>query len=138
MSVFDLAIDLEAVRNIGLLGADEVTDERLTAQIQAASRFIRDTDPGIVERVATGEVAKDSLLDVIAEVVARRIRNPEGLRSVQRGEGPYSGEKVWAGDVDTGFYLLAREARRLGIRKSGGTQKWAAIPLGRGYAAAYS
>lgn len=58
------------------------------ALIRRASQLVRDTYPGIDARIATGVVAADSVGLAVLNMVARVMRNPQGLRS--ETTGPFS------------------------------------------------
>lgn len=58
------------------------------ALLKRASQLVRDTYPGIDDRIAAGTVAADSVGLAVLNMVARVLRNPSGLRS--ETTGPFS------------------------------------------------
>lgn len=58
------------------------------ALLKRASQLVRDTFPGIDNRIAAGTVAADSVGLAVLNMVARVMRNPQGLRA--ETTGPFS------------------------------------------------
>jgi hypothetical protein len=69
------------------------------ALIKRASQLVRDTYPGIDDRIAAGTVPGDSAGLAVLNMVARVMRNPDGLRS--QTIGPIS--RAFDTDVATGM-----------------------------------
>lgn len=70
----------------GSLGAARAATAR--ALLKRASQLVRDTYPGIDERITAGTVPADSAGLAVLNMVARVMRNPGGLRS--ETTGPFS------------------------------------------------
>lgn len=69
------------------------------ALIKRASQLVRDTVPGIDDRIIAGAVSADSVGLAVLNMVARVMRNPDGLRS--QTIGPIS--RSFDTDVATGM-----------------------------------
>lgn len=72
------------------------------ALIKRASQLVRDSYPGIDDRIAVGTVPADSVGLAVLNMVARVMRNPDGLRS--QTIGPIS--RAFDTDVATGMLEL--------------------------------
>jgi hypothetical protein len=71
------------------------------------------TVPGLAARITAGTVSASSLRHVIAAMVVRVLRNPEGKRSETAGD--YSYELASGSSGESGMYLTAAERRLLGV-----------------------
>lgn len=97
------------------------------ALLKRASQLVRDTFPGIDTRIAAGTVAGDSVGLAVLNMVARVLRNPQGLRS--ETTGPFSraydpdaaSGMLQITDAETG--LLAPPVARTGARGKLGTAR---------------
>jgi hypothetical protein len=69
-------------------GLSEARAATARALLKRASQLIRDTYPGIDTRIAAGTVPGDSVGLAVLNMVARVMRNPNGLRS--ETTGPFS------------------------------------------------
>lgn len=94
--------------------------ERIQKLIDLASLRLIARIPSIPDRVASGDLDRELVVGVVADVVLRIIRNPDGYESVSESEGPYSGtyrwsggDKVWIRDSDIRD-LLPKRTRRYG------------------------
>lgn len=105
------------------IGSDAPDDLALvTTWIAKAERLIRSAVPGIQARIDSG--TEPDLLantsDVVIEMVTRKFRNPEGLRTVQESTGPFSGSRTYGGSEPGSLYLTDEELRKLSIAAPGG------------------
>jgi hypothetical protein len=80
------------------------------------------TVPGLALRITAGTVAPSTLRHVVAAMVVRVLRNPEGKRSETAGD--YSYELAAGSSGESGMYLTAGERRLLGLGGRAGS-----IPL---------
>lgn len=88
--------------------------------IDKAEREIRERVPDLRARIdaEAGEVpARVDLLettkDVVVSMVTRVFRNPEGIRSVNEGTGPFTSSRTYGGDVPGGLGLTDKELAKL-------------------------
>lgn len=97
------------------------------ALLKRASRLVRDTYPGIDERITAGTIAADSVGLAVINMTARVMRNPSGLRAETTGPFSRSYDPESASgmlqitDAETG--LLAAAAVTRGARGKMGTAR---------------
>lgn len=117
------------------IGGDAPDDAALIdSWIAKAERLIRSEVPGIQERI-DGWLEPDLLdnaSDVVVEMVTRKFRNPEGLRTVQDTTGPFSGSRTYGGTEPGALYLTADEVKKLSITKSSGQRAFTVDNFPRG------
>jgi hypothetical protein len=89
-------------------GLSEARAATARALLKRASQLIRDSCPGIDDRIAAGAVPGDSVGLAVLNMVARVMRNPNGLRS--ETTGPFS--RAFDPDAASGM-LQITEAERL-------------------------
>lgn len=89
--------------------------------IGKAERLIRSTVPDLQARItaATDTDLVDTARDVAVDMVIRKFKNPEGLRTVAEGTGPFSGSRTYGGDEPGSLYLTGDEVRRLTASAAG-------------------
>jgi hypothetical protein len=80
------------------------------------------TIPGLAARITAGTVTAQQLKFVVAAMVVRVLRNPEGKRSETAGD--YSYELATGSSGESGMFLTAAERRLLGVGGRAGS-----IPL---------
>ena len=104
------------------IGDDEPTDTLLIGNwIGRAERLIRFTVPGIQTRIEVLEVdLLETVIDVVTSMVIRKFRNPEGIRQVSTGDGPFSQSRTYGGDEPGELTILDTELARLSGNTSGG------------------
>lgn len=102
------------------VGEDAPDDVVLVGKwVAKAERLLRREVPDLRDRITAGEEdLLDNVADVVASIVARKFRNPEGARQVQETTGPFSASKTYAGDSPGELEITAKELERL----SGGTR----------------
>jgi hypothetical protein len=67
---------------------DAATLRRVDMLITAASAMVRQHVPGVDSRMTAGNLAPELVAYVVAEMVARKMRNPDGASSISTG--PFS------------------------------------------------
>ncbi|WGW12748.1 Gp19/Gp15/Gp42 family protein [Saxibacter everestensis] len=96
-----------------------VTDQQLTTLIEDAEDVILGEFP-TMNTLVPDTVPKNRVVRVIARMVIRVIRNPEGIRQVQETTGPYSQSETYGGDNPGELYLTDADRRDLSGRKTAG------------------
>lgn len=93
------------------------TDEENTliaVRLEDAERLIRRRIPDLDDKVNSGTILEEDVIQVEAEAVLRLVRNPEGFMSESDGNYTY----MLRNDIATGrLEILAEEWEMLGIRK---------------------
>lgn len=108
-----------------------VSDEVLGTLIEDTEDTIESAVPGVLLRVKNGELPPGRLQKIVARVIIRVLRNPEGIRSVQESTGPFSGSTTFGGDDPGEAYLTDKDIRELtGVRAKG---KAFTVPTVRGW-----
>lgn len=100
------------------IGGDAPTDTALVATwVAKAERLVRSTVPGIQARIDGGLEPDllDNARDVVVEMVTRKFRNPEGLRTVQDSTGPFGASRTYGGTEPGALYLTEDEVRKLSV-----------------------
>jgi hypothetical protein len=116
------------------VGADKPDDQDLLSQLIAdAERAIIRTFPDVQDRIDDTDdtLEVDDLKLVVARMVIRHLRNPDGTRQVTETEGPFSRNRTFAGD-HPGQLLLNDNDRELLGYPPAGTPKAFSIPMGDG------
>lgn len=71
--------------------------------IDKAERLLRSKLPTLQERIDAGSSVEPDLAgnvrDVVTEMVHEVFRNPERIRQIQEGTGPFTGSRTFAGDA---------------------------------------
>ena len=81
------------------IGGDlPATDGEIQVLIDDAEDIIRREIPDIEELIDSGEVPENRVRRIIAKMVIRVLRNPDGYRSTNLTSGPFSQGYTWAGD----------------------------------------
>lgn len=118
-----------------LFGSLSLPREALVrALLRRASQLVRDTYPGLEQRIAAGRVSADSVGLAVLNMTARVMRNPNGLRAETTGPFSRSYDPDLASGLltltaaDTALLAGARPARR----QRAGTI-WARPGLGYGH-----
>jgi len=102
--------------------------------VAKAERLIRSEVPAIQDRIDGGLEPDllDNARDVVIEMVTRKFRNPEGLRTVQESTGPFSGSRTYGGAEPGALYLTADEMKKLSVSKSTGQRAFTVDNFPRG------
>lgn len=69
--------------------------------------------PTVHDRVTNGDLPERRVVMVEVDMVTRRLRNPGGVRSAQKGAGPYQETITYGGDEPGSLYLTDEERRLL-------------------------
>lgn len=92
------------------VGGNPPDEESLAPLIADAEVIIRFNFPTIDERLdAEEENLLERLEFVVSRMVIRAVRNPEGLRSIQDGAGPFQTTRTFGGDEPGSLWLLEEE-----------------------------
>lgn len=100
------------------IGEDAPTDEALVDKwIAKAERLVRSEVVGIQDRIdsATEPDLLENASDVVTDMVSRKFRNPEGLRTIQETTGPFSGSRTYGGNEPGALYLTEDEIKKLSV-----------------------
>lgn len=97
------------------LGPDPLTasDTQLQTLIDDAEDTIRSEFPNIQARIDDGDLPLARVVKVVCRVVLRVVRNPQGLRQVQDGAGPYQVSRTYGGDEPGEIYLSDEDRAEL-------------------------
>lgn len=104
------------------IGDDSPSDTSLIdTWIDKAERLVRFHVPDISARLALDEGdLQDTVIDVVAAMVIRKFRNPEGVRQENVTTGPFTESRTYGGDAPGELTLTADDIDRLtGKQKSG-------------------
>lgn len=113
------------------VGTDAVpaTDAQITTLLDDAEDSVLREIPDIATRIlraagtdtTTGpSVPLTRVKKVVARMVIRHLRNPEGRRTTQRGAGPFQEGVTYGGDEPGALYLTDEDRRELGGAYTGG------------------
>lgn len=90
-----------------------VSETTLGKLVEDAEDTITASVPGIAERVAAGTVPQARVVKIVARMVIRALRNPEGIRTQQETTGPFSGSTTFGGDEPGEIYLSEADRKEL-------------------------
>lgn len=111
---------VEDIKSRWLTGTIPATDAQLTVLIGDAEDIILGEYPTIEASVSGGDVPLVRVVRVVSRMVNRVLRNPEGLRTVSEGTGPFQGSTTYGGDNPGELYLTDDDRRDLGGKRTGG------------------
>lgn len=97
-----------------------VEDAQILTIIEDAEDTVLVEFPDLPERIDTGDIPLRRVAKVVARVVIRHLRNPEGVRQVQEGAGPFQRSMTHGGDDPGALYLTDEDRAELGAAGSGG------------------
>ena len=81
------------------IGGDlPATDGEIQVLIDDAEDIIRREVPNIEDLTDSGEIPENRVRRIVAKMVIRVLRNPDGYRSTNLTSGPFSQGYTWAGD----------------------------------------
>jgi len=96
------------------LGSGEIPDAAtLATLIDDAEDTIVASVPDIAERIGDGRVPLERVQKIVARMVIRHARNPEGYRQMQETTGPFTRGYTHSGDEPGGSFLSPSERREL-------------------------
>lgn len=107
---------VEDIKSRWLAGDPPATDAQLTVLIGDAEDIILGEYPMIE---ASG-IPVNRIVRVVSRMINRVLRNPDGVRTVSEGTGPFQGSTTYGGDNPGELYLTDDDRRDLGGRRSGG------------------
>lgn len=111
--------ELQDVRDDALGTDDDFTDQQITRLIERAERLVVRTFPTAEQRITDGDIAVETVSDIVSAMVVRVLRNPEGIRTIQDSTGPYSGSTTFAGDNPGQLHLTDEDKRALNPSAAG-------------------
>lgn len=92
------------------VGDNPPSAETLLPLIQDAEVIIRYNFPTIDARLEAEEPTLEERIEfVVSRMVIRAVRNPEGLRSIQDGAGPFQTTRTFGGDEPGSLWLERAE-----------------------------
>jgi hypothetical protein len=92
----------------------DATDAQLSTLLEDAEDTVLREFPDLPDRVdAEGGIPELRVRKVVARVVIRHLRNPEGLRQVQEGAGPYTENRTYGGVEPGALYLTDADRAEL-------------------------
>lgn len=97
----------------------DVTDEQLEVLIADAEDTINRTFPDIQDRIDSSELPLTRVVKVVARMVIRHLRNPEGIRAVQEGAGPFQVSRTWGGNEPGALWLTDEDMAELAPGRRG-------------------
>jgi hypothetical protein len=98
------------------IGDDAPSDaSKVDVWIGKAEREVRRRVPDLQARIDGGTEPDllENIQDVVTAMVHRVFRNPEGVRTTSRGDGPFSTATTYGGDQPGGLYLTDDELAKL-------------------------
>lgn len=104
------------------LGSEfEWTDAQVTKLLEDAEDTALREFPDLVERVGPTppQIPVIRVKKVLARMVIRLLRNPEGYRTVQEGAGPYQETRTVGGQTPGEMYLTDEDRAELGNVREG-------------------
>lgn len=105
-----------------------ITEPQMISQVEAllvrAEAQVRQAIPDLDARLNDGRTTEPLVVQVLSEMVAQVLRNPEGADNRTRTVGPYSESVSYVNSgsrttIQAGLYILPRHLRLLGGRKVG-------------------
>lgn len=107
------------VKDRYLLGEVPVSDAQLAVLIGDAEDTIGSEFSDIQARVDALLLPLVRVQKVVARMVIRHVRNPEGIRQVSEGTGPFTGMRTYGGDEPGTMYLTDEDRAELAGAKTG-------------------
>lgn len=81
------------------IGGDlPASDAEIQVLIDDAEDIIRREVPDVEDLIESGEIPENRVRRIVAKMVIRVLRNPDGYRSTNLTSGPFSQGYTWAGD----------------------------------------
>lgn len=90
-------------------------DTAIQVWISRAERLIRRRVPDIDNRVERDNLYRETVVDVVVDLVSGVLRNPDQIRSIQENNGPTSGGITFSGDSPGALILSTDHLRALGV-----------------------
>ena len=95
----------------------EASDEQIAVKIADAEDDILRADPNIQDRITANTLPLVRVKKVVARMLIRHLQNPEGVRSVQQGAGPFQTSTTYGGAEPGALTLTDDDREELGIPK---------------------
>jgi len=107
------------VKDRWLLGEVPVPDSQLAVLIGDAEDTVGSEFSDIQSRIDALTLPLVRVQKVVARMVIRHIRNPEGIRQISEGTGPFTGSRTYGGDEPGAMYLTDEDRAELAGTKTG-------------------
>lgn len=92
------------------------TDGQVQSLVDDAEDIISAEFPNLDQRIASNEVSLVRVVRVVSRMVARVLKNPDGVRQRQETRGSFTGSVTYGGDNPGELYLSDDDRRDLGGR----------------------
>lgn len=119
----------DQVRDRWIGGDLTVSDSTLAVLIGDAEDAVRSAIPGIDGMIPT-PIPTERVQRVVARMVARVLRNPEGIRTMQESTGQFSGSTTYAGDNLGEIVFTDADRRDLLGKGASGRRAYSVFPGG--------
>lgn len=107
------------VKDRWLLGDFPVPDSQLMVLIGDAEDTVGSEFADIDARILAETLPVARVQKVVARMVIRHIRNPEGIRQINETTGPFTGSRTYGGAEPGSMYLTDEDRAELAGAKSG-------------------
>ena len=107
------------VKDRWLLGDFPVPDSQLLVLIGDAEDTVGSEFADIDARITAETLPVARVQKVVARMVIRHIRNPEGIRQVSETTGPFTGSRTYGGAEPGAMYLTDEDRAELAGVKNG-------------------
>ncbi len=104
---------VQDIQDRWLTGELPATDTQIQVLIDDAEDKILTEFPKTLDNIASGVLREGTVRRVVARMVGRVLRNPEGLRTTQTTTGPFSDSVTHGGDNPGEVYLTDDDRRDL-------------------------
>ena len=111
---------VQDIRDRWLDGELPYTDEQVQTMVEDAEDIIAAEFPSLEAKVARGEVTQGRVVRVVARMIVRVLKNPDGVRQRQETRGSFTGSITYGGDNPGELYLSDEDRRDLGGRAGRG------------------
>lgn len=111
---------VDDIKSRWLTGTVPATDAQILTLIGDAEDIIVGEFPTLEADVIAGRVTATRVARVVARMIHRVLRNPDGVRTVQETTGPFSGSTTYGGDNPGELHLTDDDRRDIGGRKTKG------------------
>lgn len=105
---------VQDIRDRWLDGELPYTDEQVQTMVEDAEDIIAAEYRTVDARIASGELSTARVVRVVARMVVRVLKNPDGVRQRQETRGSFTGSVTYGGDNPGELYLSDEDRRDLG------------------------
>lgn len=123
-----LGVTVSDVRQRALGVDEDFGSQTLGVLLEDAEDLALREFPNLLEHIDSGAVRLATVKRVISNVVIRRLRNPEGIRTIQDSTGPFSGSTTFAGDHPGELYLTDADRKDLSGGERVGRRAFSVMP----------